>query len=180
MIAAATLSCSLTPVNASVTALPPDPVRLELFPDVISGSEAVLGVSLEKDPAAIVVEKIDATIVQIVFGQPNRLSRDEDQAVTLGSLWGELMVRECGWSWLDVQIGSHRDVGVVSPAQDMIIYPFTFVGQCLAKRRVCTVALSFTALLGKKGEIVYKPGGYENVMNHIHHVIPPYTLDHGS
>ena len=59
----------------------------------------------------------------------------------------------------------------------MAIYPFTFVADCIAKRCVCTVALSFNMLLEKKGETIFPARSYENIMTHIRHIVPPYTLE---
>jgi len=87
------------------------------------------------------------------------------------------MVREFEWSWTDIRVDGALDVAVVSPERDMAIYPFTFIADCLAKRRICTVELSFNMLVGRKGETIFPARSYESVMMHIQHIVPPYTLE---
>jgi hypothetical protein len=164
-------------MSPSLSASPADPERLRLIKAVTKDAAAYLGVDPAKDSPANVVAVVDAAIVQIVFGKPDPIPEKEEKNLVLGCLWGAQMVREFGWSWADIRLGEALDVAVVSPERDMAIYPFTFVADCIAKHRVCTVALSFNMLLERKGETVFQPMAYENVMMHIQHIVPPYTLE---
>lgn len=154
-----------------------DPERMKLIEAVASDANGFLGVDPAKDSPAAIVKKIDATIVDIVFGKPGPIPDSEEKHLVLGCLWGAQMVREFGWSWADVRSGGAVDVAVVSPAGDMLIYPLTFTAECIGKQRVCTVELSFNMLRERRGETIFQPDGYENVMMHIRHIVPPYALE---
>jgi hypothetical protein len=149
-----------------------------LIEAVTRDAAGVLGVDLVKDSPDDIVRKIDATIVEMVFGRPTSIPKEEEEPdLLLGCLWGAQMVREFGWAWADMQFPDGVDVAVVSPERDIAIYPLTFVAECLAKRRVCTVELSFNMLSGRRAEMVFPPKSYEDLMMHVMHIIPPYTLD---
>jgi hypothetical protein len=164
-------------MNAALSESPTDPERADLIDAVTSEAAGYLEVDLASDSPASIVKAVDAVIVNLVFGKPHPIPESEEQDLVLGCLWGAQMVREFGWSWADIRLGDVLDVAVVSPARDMAIYPFTFVADCIAKRRVCTVALSFNMLLEKKGETISPARSYESVMTHIRHIVPPYTLE---
>jgi hypothetical protein len=156
---------------------PPNLERIRLIKAVTNDAAGFLGVDPVNGSPDAIVQKIDATIVEMVFGRATSIPADEEPDLLLASLWGAQMVREFGWAWVDMQFDDGVDAAVVSPERDMVIYPFTFVAECLAKRRICTVELSFNMLVGRKAEMVFPPKSYEDVMMHIHHIIPPYTLE---
>jgi hypothetical protein len=150
---------------------------MALIQTVANDAVGFLGLDPGKDSPREIVTAINEVIVQIVFGKPNAIPETEEKDLVLGALWGAQMVKEFGWSWADMRLGDALDVAVVSPQGDMAIYPFTFVAECIAKVRICTVALSFNMLLEKKGETIFEPGSFESVMEHIQHIVPPYTLE---
>jgi hypothetical protein len=154
-----------------------DPERARLIEAVTTDAAAYLGVDLVLDGPARIIAAVDATIVKIVFGEAHQIPESEENDLVLGCLWGAQMVREFDWSWAEIRVDGALDVAVVSPARDMAIYPFTFVADCIAKRRVCTIELSFNMLRERKGETIFPPKSYESVMMHIHHIVPPYTLE---
>jgi hypothetical protein len=164
-------------MNAALDESPTDPERSRLIDVVTKEAAAHLGVDLARDTPAHIVEIINEVIVKIVFKEPQPIPDCEEKDLVLGSLWGSQMVREFGWYWVNIQVDGALDVAVVSPSRDMAIFPFTFVADCIAKRCVCTVALSFNMLLERKGEIVFEPKSYEYVMAHVRHIVPPYTLE---
>ena len=166
-----------TPPPVRITDSPCDPKRQQLINTVTKDAAGFLDLDLSTASPAEVVKKVDSVIVRIVFGEPQPVPETEEKHLILGSLWGAQMVKEFGWAWADVRNGEAIIVGVVSPQKDMVIHPFNFVADCIAKRCVCTVELSFNMLLEKKGAAVFSPGSYENVMLHIHHIVPPYTLE---
>jgi len=164
-------------MNSPFTEIPTKPERARLIESVTKEGAIHLGVNVANDPPSEIVKIIDATIVKIVFGQADPIPDTEEKDLVLGCLWGAQMVREFGWSWADIRFGDALDIAVVSPARDMVIYPFTFVGDCITKRCICTVELSFNMLLERKGETIFPENSYESVMMHIRHIVPPYTLE---
>jgi hypothetical protein len=156
---------------------PPEPERARLIGTVTKEAAVYLGVDPVTGSPARIVELVDAAIVRIVLGEQSSIPESEEKDFVLGCLWGTQMVREFDWSWADMRAGDRLDVAVVSPERDMAIYPFTFIADCIAKRRVCTVALSFNMLIARKGEIIFPVKSYESVMMHIRHIIPPYALE---
>ena len=163
-----------TPLSES----PPDSKRTGLIEAVTKDAAGFLGVDLLKDSPDDIVRKIDATIVEMVFGRATSIPKEEEEPdLLLGCLWGAQMVRQFGWAWANIQFSEGEDIAVVSPERDIVIYPFTFVAECLAKRRICTVELSFNMLSGRRAEMAFPPKSYEDVMMHIIHIVPPYTLE---
>lgn len=155
----------------------PDSERQRLIAAVAQDAADFLGLNAQQDPPAKIVKAVNETIVKIVFGETVPIPEGEEPALLLGCLWGNQMVRELQWSWANIQLAESEDVAIVSPSRDMAIYPFTFVGACIEKRCICTVELAFNMLVEREGEAVYEPGSYEDVMQHIHHIVPPYTLE---
>ncbi len=88
------------------------------------------------------------------------------------------MARQFQWYWADVVIDDKfKEVAMISPNQEMIIFPFAFTAACIEKQCICTILLAFNMLLenDRIGEIA--PATYENIMLNIHHIVPPYTVD---
>lgn len=99
----------------------------------------------------------------------------DDLAYTLGSLWGEQLVRQFGWRWAWVTFHDHDDsrtIGVFSPDRALAIYPFHFIHGCLRTHAPVTILLAFDILVDGKRVPSLPPGGYENVMDNVHHVVP--------
>jgi hypothetical protein len=99
----------------------------------------------------------------------------DDLAYTLGSLWGEQLVRQLGWQWGWVTFHDHADsraVGVFSPDRALAIYPFHFIHGCLRNNAPVTILLAFDILVDGKRVPPLPPGGYENVMDNVHHAVP--------
>jgi hypothetical protein len=156
----------------------PDQERLDLIKAVTEEAAALLDIDLSSDSPQIIMAKVDAAVVDIVFERPTPVSQDENPHLLLGCLWGDQMVRRFGWYWANVIIDDEfNEVAVLSPNQEMIIFPLSFVDACISKQCICTILLAFNMLLenGQIGEIA--PGAYENIMLHIHHIVPPYTLE---
>ena len=164
-------------MNAPLSVGSTDAARMKLIEAVANDASGFLGVDPATDSPASIVKKIDATIVDIVFGKPAPIPDTEEKHLVLGCIWGAQIVREFGWSWADIRSGDALDVAVVSPSKDMVIYPLTFVAECIQKSRICTVELSFNMLRERKGDAIFQSNGYENVMTHIRHIVPPYALE---
>ena len=99
----------------------------------------------------------------------------KDVPFLMGSLWGEAVVAALGWSWVQVVFNQHRDTvatAVVSPDRSMAIFPIHFVLACVEDPAVdCTMALVFDLLAaGQVGDLT--PGGYANLMDFVHRVVP--------
>lgn len=166
--------------SAPSAEIPPAAERAELIQRVVKEAAAFLCVDSEHDTPAHIVKVVDEVIVRLVFGENTALSDQEERHLLLGSLWGQQMVREFGWQWADIRFEGALDVAVVSPKRDMAIYPFTFVAGCLGRRHVCTVELSFNMLRERKRDVVFQSYSYEDIMQHIRHIVPPYVLESDS
>ena len=95
-----------------------------------------------------------------------------DISLPVGSLWGELMVDEFGWDWLDVELDDGTKVyGVFSKDRSLCIYPWHFVFAIIERNSEVTIELAWNMLV--EGKIPAQPeNGYLNIMNNIYHVVP--------
>jgi len=122
--------------------------------------------------------KVNDAIVDLVFEKNTPVSKDENPDLLLGALWGTQMARQFRWYWADVVVDDQfNEVAVISPNQEMIIFPLSFVSAIIHKQCICTVMLAFNMLLEDDRIGTIHPGAYENIMLDIHHIIPPYTLN---
>ena len=158
----------------------PDPERQELIDAVTGDAARYLDLELSENTPEEIITAVNDSVTKLVFGEDVPIPQDEEPDLLLGCLWGAQLVRELQWAWVDMRIGESLDIAVVSPSRDMVIYPCTFVAQCIAKQRICTVALSFNMLLERRDAPVFAEGAYEDVMVHVRHVVPPYELQEKS
>lgn len=157
---------------------PPNQKRLSLIEAVVGDAAALLDVDLKVDSPQAIMQKVDDAVVDLVFDRPTPLTEDENPHLVLGALWGSQMARQFQWYWADVVIDDEfNEVAMISPNQEMIIFPFSFTSACIEKQCICTLLLAFKMLLesDRIGEIA--PGTYENIMLMIHHIVPPYDLE---
>lgn len=157
---------------------PPDQKRLDLIQAVIVDAAALLDVDLKRDSPQAITQKVNDAVVDLVFERPSPVSEDENPHLVLGALWGAQMARQFHWYWADVVIDEEfKEVAMISPNQEMIIFPFSFTAACIDKQCICTILLAFNMLLenDRIGEI--SPGTYENIMLMVHHIVPPYELE---
>lgn len=158
---------------------PPNQERLQLIEAVIGDAAALLNINLQSDSPVSIMKKVNEAVVDLVFNRPTPVSEDEEPHLLLGSLWGAQMARQFEWYWADVVIDDQfNEVAMISPNQEMIIFPFSFTAACIEKQCICTILLAFNMLLenNRLGEI--PPATYQNIMLNIHHIIPPYTLEY--
>ena len=159
---------------------PPNQERLDLINAVVGDAVALLGVNLEDDSPQTIMQKVNDAVVDLVFDKPTPVSDDENPHLVLGALWGAQMARQFNWYWADVTIDNQFDeVAMISPNQEMIIFPFSFTSACIGKQCISTLLLAFNMLLenDRVGEIPL--GTNENIMLSIHHIVPPYVLEPG-
>lgn len=157
---------------------PPDQERLRLINAVAGDGAALLDIDLRSDSPESIMAKVNEAIVDLVFERPTPVSEDENPDLLLGALWGAQMARKFQWYWADVVIDDKfKEVAMISPNQEMIIFPFSFTNACIQKQCICTILLAFNMLLenDRIGEIA--PGTYENIMLNIQHIVPPYLLE---
>ncbi|HBH51937.1 MAG TPA: hypothetical protein DDY91_08605 [Planctomycetaceae bacterium] len=157
---------------------PPDQKRLDLIQAVIVDAASLLDVDLKRDSPQAIMQKVNDAVVDLVFERPSPVSEDENPHLVLGALWGAQMARQFHWYWADVVIDEEfKEVAMISPNQEMIIFPFSFTAACIDKQCICTILLAFNMLLenDRIGEI--SPGTYENIMLMVHHIVPPYELE---
>ena len=158
----------------------PDKERMTLINAVANDAATLLSIDIASDAPQSIVSKINDAIVDFVFDKDMPFSEDENPDLLLGALWGVQMVRQFNWYWADVVVDDQFDeVAIISPHQEMIIFPLSFTSAIINKQCVCTVLLAFNMLLEDDRTDTIPPGAYENVMLNIHHIVPPYTLESG-
>ncbi len=141
-------------------------------------NDAALYLKVSNNTPQEIIAKINQTIEDLFFAKATSIPTDEEPYLLLGALWGAQLQRQFNWYWADVMINDEiPEVALISPKQEMIIFPFSFVGSCLNKQCISTIELAFNMLLENKQLQTLPQGGYENIMLGIHHVIPPYTLE---
>jgi len=161
-----------------ITESPQDLERQALIQQVTLDAAAMLEIDLENDESQFIVTKVYDTIVDLVFERVTPVSEDENPHLLLGALWGAQMARQFNWYWADVVIDEQfNEVAMISPNQDMVIFPFSFTQACIDRQCICTILLAFNMLIenDKAGE--FETGSYENIMLDIYHIIPPYELE---
>jgi hypothetical protein len=135
----------------------------------------MLGLDPATTSAAKIVEAVDEFVHNWQKGKRPPVDPDDDLSLTLGSLWGEQLVKTLGWQWTGVTFHEHGDtnaVGVVSPDRSLAIYPFHFVYGCMENNATVTIMLSYNMLMDRSRIPALPAGGFENVMDNVHHIIP--------
>jgi hypothetical protein len=130
------------------------------------------------NPAELSPDEVVAGIDIFIFNRQSDKGshRDDDSAdVSLGSLWGEQLVREFGWQWSSVTFHDYdgaNAVGVFSPDRSLVIYPYHFIYSCLENDAPVTILLAFDVLKDGTRIPALPAGGFENVMDNVHHPFP--------
>ena len=144
----------------------------------INGS-AVEGASLAgvavDDPPLEIVTALNAFVAKPPRRPRGRVDNWTDRALPRGRLWGQQLVRQFGWEWSGVVFhdqGDTKAIGVFTEDRSLAIYPWHFVFGCLENNAAVTILLSFNMLLAGKVP-AQKSGQYVNLMDHVHHIIPP-------
>ena len=158
----------------------PDKERVTLINAVAKDAAALLNLDPDSESPQSIVSKVNDAIVDLVFDKDTPVSRDENPDLLLGALWGAQMARQFNWYWTDVVVDDQfNEVAIISPNQEMIIFPLSFTSAIINKQCVCTVSLAFNMLLEDDRTGAIPPGTYENIMLNIHHIVPPYSLESG-
>jgi hypothetical protein len=136
----------------------------------------VLGAKLaEADPPAI-VEAIDAFAYRWQKGRrpPADAVKDTEEArLIFGSLWGQQLVKQFGWEWVQVNFGDGSfTFAVVSSNRSLVVYPLDFMLGCMQDPGVdVTVALAFNMLVAGSVPKMRRQS-YTNVMEGVHRIVP--------
>ncbi len=153
----------------------PDEEQLALIDGAVAEAAPLLQIDLDQHSAAEIIAKVNEAIVALALGQPTPMAGNEDAPVLLGALWGSQLKRQFNWYWADVVVDDEfPEVAIISPQRELIAFPFSFVGVCIERQCICTIALAFNMLLA--GTVPLEPGAYYNLMLDVHHIIPPYEL----
>lgn len=132
-----------------------------------------LDVDLAASPADVVAS-LDAWICSWQSGQPPIAMEHEEACLWFGSLWGTQLTHCLQWQWANVtfhDFGDASAAGVFPPDRSLAIYPFHFIHGCIENRAPVTIKLAFDVLVDGRRVPDLPAGGYENVMDHVHH--PP-------
>jgi hypothetical protein len=161
-----------------ITESPPDKKRMRLIDLVARDAAKYLKVSVDTDSSDKIVKAVNDCVRKIQKGRWPRFSKDDEEAadLLLGCLWGSQLVKELDWEWVNVVFHDHGDseaVGVVSPKRDLAIYPFHFVYGCIENNATVTILLAFNMLKDGRRIPALPPRSYENVMDYVHHIVPP-------
>ena len=170
----------------NISEKPLDEETLQAIRDYAHEAAERLHVDLQETPPEEIVAAIDRHIIELQRAQiakedpvnsaDEEHPENEESALLLASLWGEQVARRLGWQWATVIFHDHDDaelIGICSPDRALAIYPYQFVFSCLEERTVVTVALAFNILVDGRRVPKLPSGGYENVMDNVHHVVPP-------
>ncbi len=135
---------------------------------------AMLGLDVNTSEEEL-VEAVDDFVHAWQKGQRPKVDEDDDLSLTMGSLWGQQLVRKLGWQWAGVTFHDQDDskaVGVFSPDRSLAIYPFHFVYGCMENDATVTIMLSYDMLVDGTKIPSLPSNGYENVMENVHHLVP--------
>lgn len=96
----------------------------------------------------------------------------DDVPIMLASLWAEQVVADFGWQWVQMWFDEQTwTFAIVAADRSMIIFPFTFVDDCIAGNVDVTIELSFNMLDGGRlGQL--PPNTYQDIMAGIRHIVP--------
>jgi hypothetical protein len=157
-----------------ITEAPIDPDMLQNIEGAAGEGAELAEIFVDDSPAAIVAA-VNDLVVEEQKHPVEGIDHFDDRALPLGSLWGMQLVRQLGWQWAEVTLHDHNDakaVGVFSPDRSLAIYPFYFIYGCLENGVPSTILLAFNMLL--EGKIPpQEPKAYVNLMEHVHHIVPP-------
>ena len=158
----------------NISEQPIDPEITSNLAGASAEGAAMIGVKPDADPLSI-VEAINTFVAKPPKGWFRKVDNWTDRALPLGSLWGMQMVRQFGWEWASITQHDQGDamaMGVFDKSRSLGIFPFEFVFGCLESKSYPTILLAFNMLLaGKIPEL--EAGGYMNLMDGVHHVVPP-------
>ena len=155
-----------------ITESTPDEERMSLIRAVANDAAKLLRLDCDADTPQSIVSKVNDAIVDLVFGRTTPVSDDENPDLLLGALWGSQMARQFKWYWANVTVDDTFDeVAMISPNQEMIIFPLSFTSAILQKQCICTVLLAFNMLLEDDRTGTMPQGTYENIMLNIHHIV---------
>lgn len=157
------------------------PVPAEILQNIkncAGDADRLVGITVAQSTPADIMEAINRYVADWQRGKrpPAGVTDPDDSQYTLGALWGEQLVAQFGWQWVNVTFHEHGDsqaFGVATPDRSLVVYPFHFLLGCLRDPGVpVTISLSFNMLAA--GSIPALPAkGYENLMDGVHHIIPP-------
>jgi len=142
--------------------------------DCAEDAATLIQVAPTQSPSEI-VEAVDSFVYRWQKGVRPKVDEEDDLSLTLGSLWGEQIVREFKWQWGSVTFHNHGDskaVAVLSPDRSLAIYPFHFVYGCMEKGASVTIMLAYNMLKNSNKIPPLPARGYENLMENVHHIIP--------
>ena len=157
----------------SISDTPLDGDLLSNIRDCAQEAAGLLSISLES-PAEFIVEVLDLFAYQWQKGDRPTVPGGMDLSLTLGSLWGEQLVRELGWQWSSVtnsETGT-KMVGVVSVDRSLVIYPFHSIYACTQLEAPVNLLLSFNMLKSGSAIPTLPPQSYVNVTDSVRHVVP--------
>jgi hypothetical protein len=131
---------------------------------------------------AEIVEVIDRVVdeMQSSARKVGAFRVNMEEVRMLGSLWGEQLIAQFGWGWVqaDIELVIERKrkitktLAVVHPDRTMLIYPFQSLSEFLHNPESdCTIALAFDMLLhGKHPK--FKPGELVDFISGVQRIVP--------
>ncbi len=160
--------------GANITDRPLDAETLRLIKASADEGAQWRGIDLAASTPAEIVAAIDEAVYELQKASGAPLPYEGDPAISLGSLWGEQLIREFGWEWASVHFGADgtKSIGVVSANRSLAIYPLYFARACLDGEAAVTIALAFNMLKDGKRIPKLPPRGYAEVMSCVRPIVP--------
>ena len=150
---------------------PLDPETADTIQQCAQAAASMLNLDVGALSPASIIAAIEECLLAMQEGAGPQVPEDDDPSFTLGSLWGNQLVRALGWQWAVVTFDEQKDsqaVGVFSPDRALAIYPLHFVWNCLENAAPVTLKLAFVILTDGTRVPPLPPKTYENVMDHVH------------
>jgi len=137
----------------------------------------ILDIPRHKPRPSEILEELDEFVFQWRKGYRPEESAllPENLPMTMGSLWGEVLVARFKWEWVKLMFHEHGNSvahGVVAPDRSLAVFPIHFLIGCLRNPNVdVTIMLAYNLLkAGKVGQLT--PFSYFNLMDGVHRIVP--------
>lgn len=142
---------------------------LDQFKAVSSEGASLVDVA----PTDTALTKITAINSLLSGDIPNMEDYWTELALPAGTLWGESLVQEFDWQWIQVDFeDGSQALGVFNKDRSMGIYPWYFILGVVENSVPSTVLLVWNMV--KDGAIPNQdPNSYTNLMDVVHHIVPP-------
>ena len=163
-------------MGENVTETPIEPDMLHNIKGAASEGAKLLKIDESNISPQEIIESINKFVMDIQKKENKDIDIWTDLSLPLGCLWGEQMVREFEWEWANIVQHDHDDfkaIGVFAKDRSLAIFPWYFIFGCLKNGAPVKIALAYNMYKDGSGIPELPANGYINLMDHVHHIIPP-------